>query len=201
MDNTELPLLVEATRFANRNAFVEYIYGFFKKYFLDNESTIFFEGKPVLARNKLLNCQNCGNHCNNDFTCDTCPFKNKLDIFQHICSDEDEDLVPLPEYKKKQNRTPGIYNRVRTERIILLKFMIENYDNNNIIRYYNGPDTLGKLNHYFWLVEKHYILILVENNNVLYIKTCYDIKTDKDEAKHYAKYQKYIKKKSEKECS
>ena len=201
LNNAELPSLIDQNKFRNIKDFIDCIYDIFKEDFSPNSPKLSFCAMPIMARNKILNCSNCGNKCNNTlFDCKICPFIEKLDIFQHICSDEDKNLKVLPKYKRKNNRTPGIYNRVRASKVKWLKYMIENYQNEEIIRYYNkkGPD--GKLNHYFWLFKEHYILILVEEKNSLFIRTCYDIKSDSDERKHYAYYMKY-KKALEKECT
>lgn len=188
-----LPSLIEPSKFANLSDFVDYTYVIFADIF--NKPTIKFNEKYVLARPKILDCSNCANKCNNLFTCNICPFKGKVDIFQHVCSDEDYNLKVLPGYKN--TRTPGIFNKTRTSRVAWLKFMIENYDNIDFVRYYNFPASKSnrEINHYFWLYNAHYILILVEekNSNKIYIRSCYDIKSDKDEKRHFNQYQKYAK--------
>lgn len=195
LSNTHLPTLFDSNKFQNVQAFVDYAYSIFMNNFHFQNSTILFQGKPVVARPKILNCDNCGNHCNNKlFSCSNCPFINKEDIFHHVCSDEDPNLTVLPEFKYKNNRTPGIFNRIRASKLAWLKFMIENFNNTQYIRYYNMPASNREVNHFFWLYHEQYILILVEEKggNRLYIRTCYDIKSDRDEKKHYAQYKKYL---------
>ena len=186
-----LPSLFNPSRFANLNTFIDYIYTVFMNDFDPKTPQVKFNSKYVIARPKILDCSNCGNKCNNQFECKNCPFLNKLDIFQHICSDEDLNLPVLPEYKYKKNRTPGIYNRNRATKIAWLRFMIENYKNENFIRYYNRRSSKREINHYFWLYNEHYILILVEDKRGIYIRSCYDIKSDQDERKHCRQYMQY----------
>lgn len=192
--------LFNPSKFSNLNAFIDYTYSMFIKDFNPNSPRIEFNSKEVMARPKILNCSNCGNKCNNQFECQNCPFFNKLDIFQHICSDEDPTLPVLPEYKNKKNRTPGIYNRNRATKVAWLRFMIENYQNENFIWYYNRPSSNKELNHFFWLHKEHYILILVEEKRKIYIRSCYDIKSDEDEKKHYRHYLQY-KQNIKRECT
>ena len=39
----------------------------------------------------------------------------------------------------------------------------------------------NEINHFFWLHKEHYILILVEEKRKIYIRSCYDIKSEEDE--------------------
>ncbi len=192
---SSIPALINPNIFKNVNDFINYAYSIFIKDFNPNSPQLEFNQKPIMGRSKNLDCSNCGNSCNNNFSCDKCPFINKLDIFQHICSDEDINLNILPEYKTKTNRTPGIYNRNRTAKVVWLRYIIENYKDENTIRYYSKRSPNGELNHYLWLFNEHYILILVEENkqNKIYIRTCYDIKSDRDEKMHFAQFMKYKK--------
>lgn len=117
---------------------------FIKDFVIDK---VFYKGIKVGVRNKLLDCSVCNNNCNNDFcTCNDCPWKDKLDIFQHITTDEDKDLKKNLTKKAQQKlkkrkktnpaykiRTPGLFSKSRTIRILYIKFLIENIDNNEIV--------------------------------------------------------------------
>ncbi len=107
---------------------------------------VLFEQNRVCLDNKILDCSVCNNNCINDFcTCEDCPWKNKLDIFQHITSDEDPSLekrltikaIKLLRKKRKSNpnakiRTPGVFSSSRTFRIPWLKYIIEHHSHEDI---------------------------------------------------------------------
>lgn len=107
---------------------------------------VFFEQNRVYLDTKVLDCSVCNNNCINNFcTCDGCPWKDKLDIFQHITSNEDPSLekrltkraIKLLRKKRKSNpsakiRTPGEFSSSRTFRIPWIKYMIEHHSHEDI---------------------------------------------------------------------
>lgn len=58
----------------------------------------------------------------------------------------------------------------------------------------------NEMNHFFWLHKEHYILILVEEKRKIYIRSCYDIKSEEDE-KNTIDIIYNINKKIKRECS
>lgn len=107
---------------------------------------VHFEGYRVVLDPKILDCSVCNYDCINDFCeCSDCPWKDKLDIFQHITSDEDPTLKnrltkeakKLLKKKLKSNpyakiRTPGEFSSSRTFRISWIKYIIEHSDDSDI---------------------------------------------------------------------
>jgi len=116
-------------------ALINEAYEVFENDFIKN--SVMYEGTRVLVDKSILDCAKVGNKCSNSFcTCESCPWKGRLDIFQHLTSDEDPKIKKYltPEYKNSKNkkgnkiksRTPGILSPARTIRIPWLKTMIEN---------------------------------------------------------------------------
>lgn len=113
----------------------------------DFENTkVHFEGFRVILDPKKLDCSVCNYNCINDFCeCLDCPWAGKLDIFQHITSNEDPTLKERltsearKRLKKKLKsnpyakiRTPGEFSSSRTLRIPWIKYIIEHSDDPDI---------------------------------------------------------------------
>ncbi len=167
-------------------AFIEYAYITFKKTFIEN--SVLFQGNRVNINSKILDCSNCGNKCNNNITCDSCPWKDKEDIFQHITSDEDHNLKLTKEYKKSRSkkrlhtRTPGIFSIERTRRITWIRETIENANilNNNIF-VNTTPDINNKNEDKIRIYDRNRDFLVVlsrtrlsDGNHIIYLNSAYN---------------------------
>lgn len=115
------------------------------------ENGVWYNNHRVLLDRKILDCTVCNNSCINSFcTCENCPWKDKLDIFQHVTTNEDPQLESrltiqakrkLHEKRKRipkaKVRTPGEFSLSRTIRVPWIKYMIENSENDEIQKHIN----------------------------------------------------------------
>lgn len=184
-----LPQIIDPQNFYiskkfDKAMFIEYAYSIFKKDFIDN--IVNFQGYRVFIQPKLLNCFNCGFNCNNEFTCNNCPWINKEDIFQHITSYEDNNLPLSYEYRKKRKgkrlnkRTPGVFSENRTRRISWIKYIIENNQSSDILVNIT-KDINNKKEEKIRIYHKYgdFLVILsrtkTQNGNfVIYLNSAYD---------------------------
>lgn len=179
--------------------FIEDQYKIFYKQFLNDENPLLFNGLRVIPRPKILDCSNCNNTCSNNirFNCLNCPYKNKEDIFQHITSDKDKRLNVSKKYRKKENRTPGIFNIKRTERIGWLRPIIENSNDTENVLYFEENSKSGELKKYFWLKSRNFVLIIVESmwekDKFNYINTSYFVEYDSQVKRLERLYTEYLK--------
>lgn len=164
--------------------FIEYVYSVFKANFIDNE--VLFQGNRVNVHPKMLDCSNCGNKCNNDITCEDCPWKGKEDIFQHITSDEDPNLKLAKKYKKSRGkkrlhkRTPGVFNAERARRIIWIKETIENAPSNDI--FINTTTDINNKNEEkvrIYDKQRDFLVVLSrtklsDGNKIVYLNSAYN---------------------------
>lgn len=118
----------------------------FEKDFISGK--VLFENYQVQVRDKPLDCSVCNHNCSNIFfDCPECPWRGKLDIFQHVTTDEDKTLENklTKEAKKRLKkrrkvnpsykiRTPGVFSKSRVIRISWIKFLIEHSDDDEIIK-------------------------------------------------------------------
>ena len=152
---------------------------------------VLFEQNRVYLDKKVLDCSVCNNNCINDFcTCDDCPWKDKLDIFQHITSDEDPTLKDrltkeakkLLKKKLKSNpyakiRTPGEFSSSRTFRIPWIKYIIE-HSNNPDIQVVRTPVNTQKTKIKLYNKKEKYLVILSQTKLsngfvVMYLNSAY----------------------------
>lgn len=131
----------------DKNKLICDAYEIFVTDFLENG--VWYNNYRVFLDEKILDCTVCNNSCINTFcTCENCPWKDKLDIFQHITTDEDPKLESRLTreakrllHKKRKHvpkakvRTPGEFSLSRTIRIPWIKYMIENSGNDEIQKY------------------------------------------------------------------
>lgn len=134
---------------------------------------VYFEGYRVILDDKILDCSVCNYSCINDFCeCIDCPWKGKLDIFQHITSDEDptlkDRLTPaakkLLRKKLKSNpyakiRTPGMFSSSRTYRIPWIKYIIE-HSNDPDIQVVQKKVNTQKTKIKLYYKKQNYLIIL-----------------------------------------
>ena len=125
----------------NYSLLIENAYNFFVMDFCNTTAPVIYENKKVVICEKQLDCsllkvQDCFNSIY--YNCANCNFKNKFDIFNHICTDDyyllhkKDSSINVPKLKtsKKKNRkiprTPGKFNIDRLTRIVWIKSIIEN---------------------------------------------------------------------------
>ncbi len=157
--------------------------------FFNNSSPVMFQGGRVFLKDKLLSCdklevKNC---YNNDFyDCLTCPFEQKLDIFNHICTIEYTNkmlkkkggkLKLKKEFRKSGKsslpRTPGEFCIPRVLLSSWIKpIILHANDKEQVIINKNGNTyTLELINRKYRI---HLVEITPENGNKYYfLKTAY----------------------------
>lgn len=185
-----LPKKVDITSFKSTIELIEFLYTIFEKDFKNESSSIVFDGQIVSYANLLLysRCEKfLSEHktCNNiDYNCNECPFVDKEDIFNHItCSEQ-----------SKSFRTPGIFEIERAIRLPWIRAIIENCNEDHpSIKYYETTSK-GKLRKCFWLDNQKYLVILTENENVLYLTSAYYLYNRKKSDRARLDYKKYCKK-------
>lgn len=165
------------------------VWELFKEDFIDNE--VIFGGERVLTESKILDCSVCDNNCINVFcTCDNCPWVGKLDIYQHITSDEDKSMENrltlnaqrILRNKRRKNpdaiiRTPGKFSKSRTLRIPWIKYFIENCNHPELqidIKRYSPIKEKIKIYH----KKQDYLIIFSRNtykngNKELFLNSAY----------------------------
>ena len=185
----DFPPMIDVQKFYLGNKFdvpglILYAYLKFKNDFIDNG--VYFEGKRVYAHPKLLDCTNCGHICTNNFECSICPWISKEDIFQHITSDEDENLIltedylaSLPSGHKPNKRIPGLFNKDRTIKVPWIKYLIEGVNCSDVL-FVKKRDKNNKRAYKIKIFNKSLdymvILTLVEykdGNSTLYLSSQY----------------------------
>ena len=176
-----LPDIIDYTKYNNINEFVDDIYNVFTTDFFIKK--IKFNGKNINISPKILNCTPEDNCQSIEYNCHNCPFKGKLDIFNHVITG-----------KINTYRTPGKFNVNRAIRIHWIKFIIENYKNG--VLYFNNQKK-SDLVHYFWLKNYKFVVIFVEvKNGKCYLKTAFYIDDPTYEHKFQIKYDEFTSKKS-----
>ena len=161
------------------NKFVENSYNILLNDFFNQTTPVSFEGHRVLLEsNKNLDCgklkvQDCRN--GSFYDCSSCPFKNKFDIFNHICTNEykKHPLKLKPGYKKN-NRTPGEFSIARTLLVTWIKPLIMNSNdiaNVDVKLSLEGGSKIWTIK----LKTRNYsiVLTLPKNSQVIYLKTAY----------------------------
>ncbi|PWL80616.1 hypothetical protein DBY21_01215 [Candidatus Gastranaerophilales bacterium] len=152
---------------------------------------VHFEGYRVILDSKILDCSVCNYDCVNDFCeCSDCPWRDKLDIFQHITSDEDptlkdrltKDAKKLLKKKLKSNpyakiRTPGEFSSSRTFRIPWIKYIIE-HSNDRDIQVVRTPVNTQKTKIKLYNKKENYLVILSQTKLsngfvVIYLNSAY----------------------------
>lgn len=177
-----LPEILDYTKYSNIQIFVDDIYNIFITDFLVNR--IKFKNYNVGLSDKILKCTPQEYCKSQEYKCYNCPFKNKLDTFNHVVTG-----------KLNTHRTPGKFNLNRAIRIHWIKPIIENY--NNGVCYFSEPDKKNGTTHYFWLKEEKYTVIIVETKtHKLFLKTAFFIDDITYEKNLENKYKKYLLKKS-----
>ena len=86
-----------------------------------NNTQVHFEGYGVILDPRIPDCSVCNYNCINDFCeCADCPRKDKLDIFQHITSDEDPTLKNrLTKEAKKLLKKKCVLIRLITNHLVV----------------------------------------------------------------------------------
>jgi len=157
--------------------------------FYNNSSPVMFQGRRVFLQDKLLSCdklevKNCYNKT--FYNCLTCPFEQKLDIFNHICTIEYTNkmlkkkggkLRLKKEFKKSGQisipRTPGEFCIPRLLLSSWIKPIILHADDKEqvIVNQNGNTYTLE-------LINRKYKIHLVEitpktSNKYYFLKTAY----------------------------
>lgn len=176
-----LPDKLNYASYSNIQNFVDEIYNIFMTDFLVDK--VSFQGRTVGLSDKILQCK-IGESCESpQYNCADCPFRNKLDIFNHIVTG-----------KLNTYRTPGRFNLNRAIRVHWIKYVVSNY--NNGVCYFNELDNKNGTLHYFWLKEEKFVTIIVETKvHKLFLKTAFYIDDLTYEKKFEKKYKKYLLKK------
>lgn len=161
-----------STGLLDKNKLLEDAYKILLDDFQINE--VLYNGARVFLEQKILDCTVCDNNCVNEFcTCDDCAWAGKLDIFQHITSDEDPTLESrltkeakrkLAKKRKKvpkaKVRTPGEFSLGRTIRIPWIKWLIENANNNLDIQTHIIRVSSQKTKFVLYYKKQDYMVVL-----------------------------------------
>ena len=186
-----LPPIIDPHLFLSKSKFkkkqfIDVAYDVFKNDFIKNP--VCFKNTVVRIQPKKLDCSNCGNKCTNDFSCSDCPYADKEDIFQHITSFEDANLLIDTEYAKKRRkkkkqintRTPGKFDISRTKKIPWIKPIIENKEQDSSIAIKIKPDKFNKKINRILIYHRpeDFMIVLSEHYKkqfrILYLNSAYD---------------------------
>ena len=149
---------------------IEDSYNYFYHSFLKPKNPVLFENKRITVAPKMLDCsslkyQNCYN--SEYYSCDNCKFKNYLDIFNHICTDNYDSYrkknkkISVPKLKKSKNgksipRTPGKFNIDRITRTVWLRAIIEHCDDADNVKLNKSNRDVS-----FILVKEKYKIVIM----------------------------------------
>ncbi len=204
---------------------IEYAYGIFKNELMNEQNPIIFNNKKVIVNSPIFKCNEKfvkkGKNCNNTiFNCENCYYLNKEEMFFHITSNRDENIIKNLKSKyrnSRKSRVPGLFSYDRLNHIRWIRKIINEYtsNNNSDILYFEDiveNEEFYKRNNenmpkekaiYFYIKECQFIVIIGQNlwdkkQNDYYLKSAYIVNTDGDEHKFERLYLKY-KKRQEKQ--
>lgn len=189
------------------NTLVEHYYNIYLNELKNDNIPLIFEGKKIVINSRKFDCQdkffiNNIKNCNNSlFDCKNCPFLDKDEMFFHIASNRDAQL--LQRFKSKyrnyqKSRLPGLFEKHRLIGVKNIRTTINSYlEGNKSIICFDEERQKERII-YFWAKEKHFIVVIGFNlwdkkQKDFYLKSAYTITSDSDELKYQRLYNKYKK--------